>query len=166
MAHPSPTAADGVGAAGAVLPGDELAARLPRLRRLTASPLPVVELFPISLLAAPQHRHRAPGLLHHLHDAVQRLQGGKVFSALPPPCEVNSSSEVPRGPSQEDETRGRFTGTGSGQSISGDALFRQVDKIGTIPTGAAVMLSSTTWKELMAPAPWGFVTVGSLGLHF
>jgi len=68
------TAAEGVGAAGAVLPGEELAARLPRLGRLAASPLPVVELLPIGLLAAPQHGHRAPGLLHHLHDAVQRLQ--------------------------------------------------------------------------------------------
>lgn len=64
-----------------MLPGDELAARLPRLGRLAASPLPVVELFPIGLLTAPQHGHGAAGLLHHLHDAVQCLQGGTRFQS-------------------------------------------------------------------------------------
>lgn len=62
-----------------MLPGDQLAARLARLGRLAAAPLPVVELLPVRLLAAPQHRHGAPRLLHHLHDAVQRLRGRTSF---------------------------------------------------------------------------------------
>lgn len=50
---------------------------------LTAPPLPVVELLTVGLLAAPQHGHGAPGLLHHLHDAVQSLEGGRRSVLLP-----------------------------------------------------------------------------------
>lgn len=84
-----------------MLPGDELTARLPRFCRLAAPPLPVVELFPIGLLTAPQHGHRAPGLLYHLHDAVQCLQGGMSFQSCSRGHLPNFLSE---GPSQENET--------------------------------------------------------------
>lgn len=56
-----------------MLAAQQLGARLARLGRLGAAPLPVVEFLPVGLLAAPQHRHGAPRLLHHLHDAVQGL---------------------------------------------------------------------------------------------
>lgn len=79
-ARPLLTAAHGVGAGGAVLAAEQLCARLARLGRLGAAPLPVVELLPVGLLAAPQHRHGAPRLLHHLHDAVQGLREQRVLS--------------------------------------------------------------------------------------
>lgn len=76
---PPLTAARGVGAGGAVLAAQQLRARLARLGRLGAAAFPEVELLPVGLLAAPQHRHGAPRLLHHLHDAVQRLREEHVL---------------------------------------------------------------------------------------
>lgn len=43
---------------------------------VAVAPDPVIELLAVGLLAAPQHREGAPRLLHHVHDAVQQLEGG------------------------------------------------------------------------------------------
>lgn len=73
-----PLTVEGVGAPRAVLPGDQLSPCFPQLRVLVVASFPVVELFAVGFLAAPQHRHGAPGFLYHLHDAVERLRRGKV----------------------------------------------------------------------------------------
>lgn len=43
------------------------------LLHVTVSPNPVIHLFAVSLLAAAEHRQRAPRLFYHIHDAVQEL---------------------------------------------------------------------------------------------
>lgn len=45
---------------------------------VTVAADPVIHLLPVGLLAAAQHRQRAPCLLHHVHDAVQELQWGEI----------------------------------------------------------------------------------------
>lgn len=49
-----------------------------QLLGVAVPPDPVVELLAVGLLAPPQHRQRAPRLLHHVHDAVQQLGGVEV----------------------------------------------------------------------------------------
>lgn len=47
------------------------------LFHVTIAPNPVIHLLPVGLLAAAEHRQRATRLLHHVHDAVQELQGDR-----------------------------------------------------------------------------------------
>ena len=67
----------GVCRVGAVRLGEGRRARAPLawVVLLAGTPPPVIELLAVGLLAAPEHAHRAPRLLHHVHDAVQHLEG-------------------------------------------------------------------------------------------
>ena len=44
------------------------------LLHVAVAPNPVIHLLTVGLLAAAQHRQRAPRLFHHVHDAVEQLQ--------------------------------------------------------------------------------------------
>lgn len=50
---------------------------------------PVIHLLAVGLLAAAQHRQRAPSLFYHVHDAVKKLQrqtvrmSAKKHNAIP-----------------------------------------------------------------------------------
>ena len=63
----------GVRPCGALLAGLPAGPALLHLLGVAVAADPVVELLPVGLLAAPQHRQRAARLLHHVHDAVQQL---------------------------------------------------------------------------------------------
>lgn len=56
--------------------GSRARASLAWVLLLAGAPSPVVELLAVGLLAPPEHAHRPPRLLHHVHDAVQHLRGG------------------------------------------------------------------------------------------
>lgn len=56
--------------------GSRARASLARVLLLAGAPSPVVELLAVGLLAPPEHAHRPPRLLNHIHNAVQNLEDG------------------------------------------------------------------------------------------